>query len=222
MRLHPFAALFLGLLALTSSARADSAPPQNIVATEDFDFYVLTLSWSPGFCDTGGAAKSKDQCSVGSGEGFVVHGLWPDNAYKADPADCGSAGNISNDVLQQTLGVYPAPGLARYEYAKHGTCTGLSPENYFAAVKYARNQIAIPDFLQAPHERLTKSPDESASAFIAANANLTASNMAITCSHGELVDVRICLSKDLRAFANCRKVSGHTCNSRSIAVAPLR
>jgi ribonuclease T2 len=222
MRLTPFAALFLALFTLTPSARADSGPPPNLVATEDFDFYVLTLSWSPGFCDTGGAAKSKDQCSVGAGEGFVVHGLWPDNANKADPADCGSPAAIPNDVLQQTLGVYPAPGLARYEYGKHGTCTGLSPENYFAAVKYARNQIAIPDFLQAPHEKLMKSPDEIASAFIAANANLTADNMAITCSHGELVDMRFCLSKDLKAFSNCRKVSGHTCNSRSIAVAPLR
>jgi ribonuclease T2 len=222
MRLNPFVAFLVGLFALSAPARADSGPPQNLVATQDFDFYVLTLSWSPGFCDTGGAAKSKDQCAVGSGEGFVVHGLWPDNANKADPADCGSAGDIPNDVLQQTVGVYPAPGLARYEYVKHGTCTGLSPENYFAAVKYARNQIAIPDFLQAPHDTLTKSPGDIASAFMAANPNLTADNMAITCSHGELVDVRICLSKDLRAFANCRKVSGHTCYARSIAVAPLR
>ena len=222
MRLKYFTALLLGLFALTAFARAASGPPQNLLATADFDFYVLTLSWSPGFCDTGGAAKSKDQCAVGSGEGFVVHGLWPDNANSADPADCGSPGSISNDVLQQTLGVYPAPGLARYEYAKHGTCTGLSPENYFAAVKYARNQIAVPDFLQAPHDKLMKSPDEIESAFIAANPNLTADNMAITCSHGELVDVRFCLSKDLKAFSNCRKVSGHTCNSRSIAVAPLR
>jgi ribonuclease T2 len=57
---------------------------------------------------------------------------------------------------------------------------------------------------------------------MAANANLTANNMAITCARGELIDVRVCLSKDLRAFANCRKVSGHTCHSSSIAVAPLR
>ena len=110
MRLNPYAAFLVGLIALTVSARADSGPPQNLIATGDFDFYVLTLSWSPGFCDTGGAAKSKDQCSVGAGEGFVIHGLWPDNAYKADPADCGSPGDIPNDVLQQTRGRLPRAG----------------------------------------------------------------------------------------------------------------
>ncbi len=26
-------------------------------AAESFDYYVFTLSWSPGFCETGGAAK---------------------------------------------------------------------------------------------------------------------------------------------------------------------
>ena len=26
------------------------------------------------------------------------------------------------------------PGLARYEWRKHGACSGLSPESYFAAV----------------------------------------------------------------------------------------
>ena len=116
MRLHPFAALFPGAVRPGPRPRAPTAHRrETFVATEDFDFYVLTLSWSPGFCDTGGAASWKTQCAVGSGEGFVVHGLWPDNAYKADPADCGSSGAISNDALQQTLGLYPRPGLARYE-----------------------------------------------------------------------------------------------------------
>ena len=27
-----------------------------------FDFYVLALSWSPGFCEAGGSAKGRDQC----------------------------------------------------------------------------------------------------------------------------------------------------------------
>jgi ribonuclease T2 len=46
--------------------------------------------------------------------------------------------------------------------------------------------------------------------------------MAVTCGRGELIDVRFCLTKDLRAFAICPKVSGHTCHSGSISVAPVR
>jgi ribonuclease T2 len=80
----------------------------------------------------------------------------------------------------------------------------------------------IPDILKAPRRQLTLAPNDLEQAFIAANANLQADDMAITCRNGELVDVRICVSKDLRAFANCPKVSGHTCHASSLAVAPIR
>ena len=221
MRSKRFAAALAAFAASTLPAHA-AGTPANLVASGDFDFYELTLSWSPGFCDTGGAAKSPDQCAAGSGEGFVVHGLWPDNLNRPYPEDCGEAGHISSAALAETRGVYPDEGLARYEYVKHGVCTGLSPENYFAAVKYARGQFVVPDSLKAPHEKISTSPDRIESDFIAANPNLTADNMAVTCGGGELVDVRFCISKDLSAFVVCPKVSGHTCHSSSILVAPLR
>jgi ribonuclease T2 len=210
-------------LAVSSlAAGAALATPANLVATGDFDFYVLTLSWSPGFCDTGGAAKSPDQCAAGAGEGFVVHGLWPDNQSSGNPSDCGRAERFSSAALAKTHGVYPNEGLARYEYIKHGACTGLGPEDYFAAVKYARDQFVVPDALQAPKERIKTTPSQIVQDFIASNPHLTADNMAVTCGRGELVDVRFCVSKDLSAFVVCPKVSGHTCHSSSISVAPLR
>src|SRR5580704_1682525 len=120
----------LGLVGLASAASAQSLPP---AATAPFDFYVMTLSWSPGFCDTGGEERSPQQCAVGSGDGFVVHGLWPDNRMSAD--------------LAAAHGLYPTDDLAEHEYAKHGTCTGLSAADYFAAVRYVRDQLKIPDML---------------------------------------------------------------------------
>jgi ribonuclease T2 len=215
----PAAALALALVA--TAARAEAAPA-NLVSTGDFDYYVLTLSWSPGFCDTGGAAKSPEQCAAGAGEGFVVHGLWPENFNRAYPEDCGEPGHISSQAMAETRGVYPNEGLARYEYVKHGLCTGLGPENYFAAVKYARDQFTIPDALKAPRERITTTPSGIESDFIAVNPNLTADNMAVTCEGGELVDVRFCISKNLGAFVVCPKVARHSCHSSSIVVAPLR
>jgi len=215
MRFRTIVATLFAALALAPSAG---------LAQEagDFDFYVFALSWSPGFCDTGGAAKSPDQCATGSGMGFVVHGLWPDNSFRANPQDCQYGVSIPGDALKLTDGVYPDEGLARYEYLKHGTCSGLDPPAYFAAVKALRDEIVIPDIVKAPRQRLTLSPSDLTQAFVTANANLRADNMAITCRNGELVDVRICVSKDLGGFANCPKVSGHTCHASSIAVAPIR
>jgi ribonuclease T2 len=190
-------------------------------AAESFDYYVFTLSWSPGFCAAGGADKQPSQCARGAGAGFVVHGLWPNSAYGPDPVDCGDA-YVPAAALRLYDGVYPDEGLARYEYRKHGTCSGLDPQAYFAAVKTLRDGIVVPETLKAPRETLKVSPDALTQAFIAANANLKADNMAITCRDGELIDVRICVAKSLTAFAQCPKVAGHTCHAASITVAPLR
>ena len=215
MRLRTIVAALVAALGIAPSAGLAQG-------AGDFDFYVFALSWSPGFCDSGGAAKAPGQCATGAGMGFVVHGLWPDNSFRANPQDCQRGVAIPLDALRLTDGVYPDEGLARYEYIKHGTCSGLDPQAYFAAVRALRDEIVIPDVVKAPHERLTLSPDDLTQAFVAANANLRADNMAIACRNGELIEVRICVSKDLSGFANCPKVSGHTCHASSIAVAPVR
>jgi ribonuclease T2 len=209
----------LALGGLASAVWAQSLPP---AATAPFDFYVMTLSWSPGFCDTGGEEKSPEQCAVGFGDAFVVHGLWPDNRMSADPEDCNPNEDASPSDLAAARGLYPTDGLARYEYRKHGTCTGLSAADYFTVVRYVRDQLKVPDTLKAPHQAQRLSPQAIEQAFTDANANLHPDNMAVTCGHGELIDVRFCLTKDLKAFSTCPKVSGHTCQRSSIVVQPLR
>ena len=199
------------------------APPSlpSAVAPGVFDFYLLTLSWSPGFCDAGGSAKSPDQCGIGSGLGFVVHGLWP-QFERGYPGDCNpNAGQPSSIALALTHGIFPNEGLARYEWRKHGTCTGLSPQAYFADVKRAREEVLIPEALQAPRAQLSMAPMELARAFVAANPGLRLDNMAVGCLHGELQDVKICLSKDLRAFANCDEVTRGTCRAQTVTIAPV-
>ena len=206
------------LLGVAGGAEAQSPPPP---ATAPFDYYVMTLSWSPGFCNLGGDEKSPQQCATGSGSGFVVHGLWPDNRRGPDPEDC-SYRDVPSMELAATRGLYPTAGLARYEYRKHGTCTGLTPRDYFATVRYVRDAIVIPAMLQAPSERQRMAPRDIQNAFIAANANLKPTNMAVTCVRGELADVRFCLTRNLRAFAVCPNVTARTCRSDSISIAPVR
>jgi ribonuclease T2 len=199
------------------------APPQSatMVAPGNFDFYLLTLSWSPGFCETGGAAKSPEQCSVGANLGFVVHGLWPQFQH-GYPSDCDpNPRPVSRVALEETHGVFPNEGLARYEWRKHGTCTGLSPEAFFASVKRARASIAIPDAFDAPSAQQTMAPIDIQRAFVAANGGLRLETMAIGCARGELQEVRLCLSKDLRQFVSCPEVARATCRSQTVVVAPV-
>ena len=207
-----------GTLGVGLAQTAPSAPP---VATAQFDYYVMTLSWAPGFCDLGGKDTSSPECAEGSGQGFVVHGLWPDNEFRPNPEACRGQDATPAD-LDDEHGVYPNDRLASYEYRKHGTCTGLSARDYFATVRSVRTRLKIPEIFQAPSEQLKMAPEEIEQAFMTANANLHPDNMAISCSNGELVDVRFCLAKDLSSYAVCRKVARHTCQRGSLVVAPVR
>jgi ribonuclease T2 len=202
-----------------AAALAGGPPP---VASAPFDYYVMALSWSPGFCDLGGAQKSPRQCAVGAGYGFVVHGLWPDNRFGPDPADCAPYAEVSQADLDGANDLYPTSGLAAYEYRKHGTCTGLDPAGYFSAVRLVRDGIAIPPSLQGVRAWRRMPPDDIRQAFVDANANLRPDNIAVTCAQGQLVDVRICISRTLRAFATCPQVARNSCRRASIVVAPLR
>ena len=188
-----------------------------------FDFYVLALSWSPDFCDTGGAGKARDQCAEGANLGFVVHGLWPQNAH-GYPSDCdaGASRFPSRAALDGARGLYPDEGLARYEWRKHGTCTGLSPSDYFAQVRRAREAVTLPQSFQAPGEPQTVAPLDVVRAFAAANPGLRADTMAVTCRQGELEEVRVCFGKDLRGFMPCPEVSRASCRAPRMSVLPTR
>ena len=70
--------LLLGLLGLIAGTASAQDRRQN--APGEFDFYVLSLSWSPSFCEEaaerGNEGRSQAQCG-GRPFSFVVHGLWP-------------------------------------------------------------------------------------------------------------------------------------------------
>ena len=50
-----------------------------------FDYYLLSLSWSPTYCLTHGT--DRDQCGS-KGYGFVLHGLWPQYSGGGYPENC--------------------------------------------------------------------------------------------------------------------------------------
>ena len=187
----------------------------------NFDFYVLSLSWSSGFCETAGDDTGKSQCDLGSGLGFVVHGLWPQNEH-GFPSNCGNAGQPSRIALDQVKGLFPDEGLARYEWGKHGTCSGKSPQGYFADVRRAAEMINIPDAFFHPARELTVAPVDLARAFVAANSGLRLDAMAVACKNQTLQEVRICFSKDLRDFHSCPEVTRGACRTRSMRIPPVR
>jgi ribonuclease T2 len=216
-------AFFINLCAV-APALAQSTPPQIVAARPapgNFDFFVLSLSWSPGFCATAAGDKASDQCATGAGLGFVVHGLWPQFEH-GFPSDCDGTRTPSRIALQHAAGLYPDEGLARYEWRKHGTCTGEAPADYFADVRRARDAITVPATFQGPSTAQTIAPAAVAQAFREANPRLRPGMMAIICQKTILQEVRVCLTKNLRDFRTCPEVVRASCQSSEISVPPIR
>ena len=202
--------------------RRNGYGPRGASVSGSFDFYVLSLSWSPGFCATGGDEKGRDQCRTGADLGFTVHGLWPqyDHGY---PSDCNGTSRFpSRSALAETAGVYPDEGLARYEWRKHGTCSGLSPNDYFAAAKAARDAVAVPPLLKEPHQPRDLAPLDVEHAFTEANPRLRPGMLAAICKDGTMDEVRICFAKDLKSFQVCPEVVRQRCRGSSMAIPPVR
>ncbi|MDE2577560.1 MAG: ribonuclease T2 [Hyphomicrobiales bacterium] len=196
------------------------ARPRGPSTPGDFDFYVFSLSWSSGFCATGGAEKGKAQCAPGSHLGFVVHGLWP-QYERGFPQDC-RGGSPSFIAMRQAEGLFPDQGLARYEWRKHGTCSGKAPADYFADVRRARDSIVVPPQFSQARGDARVSPAEILRAFESANPRLRPGMAAVGCQRGVLQEVRFCMTKDLRDFRPCPEVVQQSCRAPQVAIpAPL-
>ena len=108
-----------------------------------FDFYVLSLSWSPSFCEAAGERGTPPQQQCGARPySFVVHGLWP-QYERGFPEFCQQpAPRLDRNIVSSMLDLMPAPRLIFNEWDRHGTCTGLSPNAYFENVRKARASMS--------------------------------------------------------------------------------
>jgi ribonuclease T2 len=185
-----------------------------------FDFYVLALSWSPGFCEISG--RRSRQCDDGSGLGFVTHGLWPqyETGY---PSFCEPSGRFApSAVVEQTKGLFPEDNLARYQWRKHGTCSGESPSGYFRAVRKARERVRIPDSFDGLAANPKVLPAEIEKAFMKANPGLRPDMISVSCGRRILREVRICLDRNLQGFRQCPEVDRDGCRAGEITVPAVR
>jgi ribonuclease T2 len=190
-------------------------------APGDFDFYVLALSWSPGFCAREGERRSSQQCSSGKNLGFVVHGLWPQHE-RGFPSQCGADRSPSRIAMEEARGVYPDEGLARHEWRMHGTCSGLAPAEYFRAVRQARDRVRVPEQFQRAGAAQSTTPLEIERAFAQINPGLRPDTMAVVCRREELQEMRFCLEKDLRSFRSCPQVARAGCSFGSLRLEGAR
>jgi ribonuclease T2 len=187
-----------------------------------FDFYVLSLSWSPSFCKESEerGRSSNEQCR-GRPYSFVVHGLWP-QYERGFPRDCQvPSPRLSRELMTSMLDLMPAPGLIYHEWDQHGTCSGLEAQAYFDLIRKAGDTVKIPENYAAPRTTLTVSPDDVEEAFVKSNPGLSRAAVSVTCGSTRLSEVRICLSKDLK-FRDCDEIERRACRRDKLIMPPVR
>lgn len=124
--------------------RIDEPSQSAQVATD----WILAASWPSAFCEDVPQAR---ECARGDTPlAFTLHGLWPQTPDRA--AYCGVAGGaraadaaggwrrlppvtLSGSVETALARVMPGTqsALDRHQWLKHGTCSGLDADAYFAA-----------------------------------------------------------------------------------------
>lgn len=187
----------------------------------DFDFYVLSLSWSPSYCGDAGPRADRMQCDGPKPFAFVTHGLWP-QYERGFPSDCSVTGrNPTRAQVEEMLDLMPSPGLVRHEWRKHGTCSGLGPRGYFDKVRAAMEKVVIPEPYRTAERARDASPADVERAFVDANPRLRPAMIAVGCKGGDLSEVRICMTKELE-FRPCAEVDRRACRADRVSLPAAR
>lgn len=206
-------------VALSASARhhrhsSEATPGQ-------FDYYLLSLSWSPAFCIQ---QPNSAECNGPRRYGFIVHGLWPQNE-KGWPENCGGDTQVPDAVVQEISDLMPARKLVYHEWSAHGTCSGLAVADFFALVRRAHGAVAIPAALKSPSAAIEQSPADIVNEFLRANPRLPAESVVATCTGQgapRLREVHVCFDRDLQARACSADALREACRASSVIVPPIR
>jgi ribonuclease T2 len=195
--------LFAGVIALAAAlpAQFHRSNPETS-APAPFDYYVLSLSWAPGFCaQPGAAAGNPKECAPGGRVGFIVHGLWPEAAAGRAPESCGTAKPVPKPVVDFVLRDMLTAGLVQHEWATHGVCTGLNPFDYFSSIVQARAAVQIPVQITSIEDQIRESPGQIETQFAAANPSFPKTAFRTYCPRGAFEEERICFDKNLKPRA---------------------
>jgi ribonuclease T2 len=125
-----------------------SLAPAAARAASPVENYALAISWEPAFCltVTGKPECSSETPSRHDAHYFSLHGLWPQSGSYCGVSsaqksldEAGKWSQLPAVTLQastEALLQVDEPGtqsyLERHEWTEHGTCSGLSQQNFFA------------------------------------------------------------------------------------------
>lgn len=204
--------LMMALVLVSGMARADGE------RAGDFDYYVMSLSWSPTWCALEGEQRGSPQCD--QDYGWVLHGLWP-QFETGWPSYCNTRErNPSRADTTAQADIFGSSGSAWHQWNKHGRCSGLSSSDYYALSRKAYAQIKRPVLLRQLDRSVRLPASVIEEAFLEANPELSPDQITITCKAGRIQEARICLTRDME-LRDCGRDVIRDCSMKDALFDPI-
>ena len=122
-----------------------------------FDLYFFTQQWEQTFCSENPDKQGCGTPAVNHRTTLGLHGLWPQYSnsknypqYCQGGPGCPKGDNcpldwngLSEDIRSFLTTAIPtdAESLAKHEWQKHGTCSGLTQQEYFQTIRTLFNRM---------------------------------------------------------------------------------
>jgi ribonuclease T2 len=184
------------------------------VAPGKFDFYLLTVSWEPGYCASPAGQHNTQECA--NPPRFELHGLWPENSDGTYPAFCvpPSPGPSNPGAYSD---IYPSAAFLSSEWKKHGVCSGLSADAYLQDARRAVQSLKLPAQLTGNDVPPSMSPNGLLQLFANANPGKPADSFRLSCGSNHFSAIEMCIDKNMNAIS-CSQIK--TCKAGSVVIDP--
>ena len=147
-------------------------------------------------------AAGRRNAPRGPGFGWVLHGLWPQDADGSYPAYCRTAAaDPSRGQTAAMADIMGTTGAAWYQWKKHGRCSGLSAARFLADARRAYDAVKRPEVFRRLKRNVTLPAAAVEQAFLKANPAMSANEITVTCRGRRIQEVRVCLTRDLELRA---------------------
>lgn len=114
---------------------------------------------------------------------------------------CSNASPVAADTVDHMLNFMPTRSLIQHEWQKHGTCTDLSAQDYFAQAENAYTHVQVPQQYRSLNQERQFDVSEVEKSFAEANS-APPEAFRVSCYSGELVSLEVCVDKNLQ-YRSC-------------------
>ena len=119
----------------------------------------------------------------------------------------------------------PSKRLIIHQWRKHGSCSGLTIENYFLATRLLFDKLKIPARYLSPQAKIQTTPEQLVLDFVKTNRDLTADMISVQCGNARdtarLSELRICIDRRGN-FGQCGAGAQRQCRAQSLVMPPVR